>query len=146
MMISRWFGSSTGFTQARACSTFATMFRCSSIAPFATPVVPPVYCRNAMSSCDSGTRSSVRRRPSASTSDRWTALAIDQGFTIFFTRRTTKLTSTPFAPSSSPIDVTITCFTFVLPRTSASVCAKFSSTTITSAPESTSWCSSSRAV
>ena len=84
--------------------------------------------------------------PSASTSDRWTAPAIDQGFTIFLTRRTTKLTSTPFAPRSSPIDVTITCFTFVFFTTSASVCAKFSSTTITSAPESTSWCSSSRAV
>ena len=27
------------------------MFRCSSIAPLATPVVPPVYCRNARSSC-----------------------------------------------------------------------------------------------
>ena len=33
-----------------ACSTFATMLRCVSIAPLATPVVPPVYCRNAMSS------------------------------------------------------------------------------------------------
>ena len=29
---------------------FATMLRWVSIAPLATPVVPPVYCRNAMSS------------------------------------------------------------------------------------------------
>ena len=37
-------------SHADACSMFATMLRWVSIAPFATPVVPPVYCRNAMSS------------------------------------------------------------------------------------------------
>ena len=42
--------------------------------------------------------------------------------------------------------VTTTCFTFVFATTSWTVCAKFSTTTITSAPESFSWCSSSRAV
>ena len=46
---------------ALACSTFATMLRCVSIAPLATPVVPPVYCRNAMSSCVS--RRLERREP-----------------------------------------------------------------------------------
>ncbi len=42
--------------------------------------------------------------------------------------------------------VTITRRTLVRPSTSATVRAKFSTTTITSAPESVSWCSSSRAV
>ena len=39
-----------GRIQASACSTLATRLRCVSTAPFDTPVVPPVYCRNAMSS------------------------------------------------------------------------------------------------
>ena len=39
-----------GLTHARDCIRLAMMFRCRSIAPLATPVVPPVYCRNAMSS------------------------------------------------------------------------------------------------
>ncbi len=39
-----------GRIQASDCSTFATRLRCVSTAPFETPVVPPVYCRNAMSS------------------------------------------------------------------------------------------------
>ena len=46
------FGSfdSAGCSQRSFCSTFATMLRWSSVAPFDTPVVPPVYCRNATSS------------------------------------------------------------------------------------------------
>ena len=48
--------------------------------------------------------------------------------------------------SRIPIDVTTTCRNFVRAMTSCSVRAKFSTTTMTSAPESTSWCSSSRAV
>ena len=35
---------------AAACSTFVLMLPCDSIAPLATPVVPPVYCRKARSS------------------------------------------------------------------------------------------------
>ena len=35
--------------QASACCTFATIFPCVNIAPFATLVVPPVYCKKAMS-------------------------------------------------------------------------------------------------
>ena len=38
-----------GWYQASHCSTLATIFRCSSTAPLATPVVPPVYCSAAMS-------------------------------------------------------------------------------------------------
>ena len=41
---------------------------------------------------------------------------------------------------------TMTCFTAVLAITFWTVVAKFSSTTIASAPESLSWCSSSRGV
>ena len=63
----------------------------------------------------------------------------------FFTRRSTKSTMRPLNASSSPIDVTTIWRIFVRATTCCSVCAKFSTTTITSAPESTSWCSSSRA-
>ena len=146
MTTSRWFGSRNGFTHARACSRLATMLRCSSIAPLATPVVPPVYWRNAMSSWPSGTVSSLRRRPSASTSDSRSAPATSYAGIIFFTRRSTRSTISPLNPSSSPMVVTIGMRIFVLPITSCSVCAKFSTMTITSAPESFSWCSSSRAV
>ena len=41
---------------------------------------------------------------------------------------------------------TTTCFTFVLPITCSSVPAKFSRITMASAPESVSWCASSRGV
>ena len=41
------------------------MLRFSSIAPLDTPVVPPVYCRNAMSPGLISTRSSVMRAPAA---------------------------------------------------------------------------------
>ena len=40
----------TGLIQACACITLEAIFACVSIAPFDTPVVPPVYCRKAMSS------------------------------------------------------------------------------------------------
>ena len=39
-----------------------------SVAPFETPVVPPVYCRNAMSCCVTATGSSLRRAPASSVS------------------------------------------------------------------------------
>ena len=48
--------------------------------------------------------------------------------------RSTKSTSSPFKPRSSPMLVTTTCLTEVLPTTSCTVCAKFSTTTIISAP------------
>jgi acyl-CoA synthetase (AMP-forming)/AMP-acid ligase II len=49
-------------------------------------------------------------------------------------------------PSRSPADTTTTCRSAVRSSTPASAAAKFSSTTIASAPESRSWCSSSRGV
>ena len=41
---------------------FATMLRCVSIAPLATPVVPPVYCRKATSSGPTSTGVERQRR------------------------------------------------------------------------------------
>jgi hypothetical protein len=41
----------TGLFQASDCSTLAITLRCSSTAPLDTPVVPPVYCSTATSSC-----------------------------------------------------------------------------------------------
>jgi len=123
------------------------MLRFSSIAPFDTPVVPPVYCRNAMSSGLISTRASVMPAAARSTWLKRSALSNWYAGTIFFTLRTTKLTSAPLAaPSRSPIAATTTCFTGVLAITCSSVCAKFSRITIALAPESLSWCSSSRGV
>ncbi len=92
------------------------------------------------------TRSSARLRPSASASDRWIEPGSEYFGIIFFTRRSTRSTIRPLKPRSSPIDVTTVCRTFVLPTTSATTLAKFSTHTSTSAPESLSWCSSSRGV
>ena len=123
------------------------MFRCSSVAPFDTPVVPPVYCRNAMSSGPTSGLASVRRAPSATASLNRTAPGNEYAGTIFLIRRTAKLVMAPFGnPSRSPIDAITTCLTAVLAITCCSVVAKFSRTTIASAPESRSWCSSSRGV
>ena len=122
------------------------MLRWSSIAPFATPVVPPVYCRNAMSSRPTSTAFSSWRAPSAMTSLNRSAFGSSYAGTIFFTWRTTRLTIAPFNPSMSPSVATTTCFSLVRPTTCCSTEAKFSRMTITSAPESLSWCSSSRAV
>ena len=108
MITSRRFGSRNGCSHARACSMLATMLRCSSIAPFATPVVPPVYCRNAMSSC--AERHALERALAARRRARRTAGSSpgsDHAGTIFFTCRSTKSTMMPLKPSSSPIDVTI---------------------------------------
>ena len=59
----------------------------------------------------------------------------------------TKFTMEPRGqPSKSPMRVTSTLCRFVCGSTCCSTCAKFSTMTIALAPESTSWCSSSRAV
>ncbi|MNV58910.1 hypothetical protein D3C71_1513060 [compost metagenome] len=58
----------------------------------------------------------------------------------------TKFTTTPLAPSMSPRPVVITCLIGVSASTCWTVSPKLSTTTSTAAPESTSWCLSSRAV
>ncbi|MNV58911.1 hypothetical protein D3C71_1513070 [compost metagenome] len=52
--------------QAEACCMLATRLRLVSIAPLATPVVPPVYCRNATSSWSISTLGRVWPLPSFS--------------------------------------------------------------------------------
>ena len=75
------------------------------------------------------------------------ARSMRQAGTIFFTLLMTKLTSQRFGIGSrSPTWVVITCSTGVLASTSCSVWAKFSTMTMALAPESFSWCSSSRGV
>ncbi len=123
------------------------MLRWSSVAPFDTPVVPPVYCRKATSSAFTWTGLKVRAPPSFMTALNVTWPGSDQAGTIFFTRRTTRLTIVPFTvPSMSPIEATMMCLTLVFATQDCSVAAKFSRMTIASAPESFSWCSSSRGV
>ncbi len=100
-----------------------------------------------MSSGPTSGRLNGRRRPAAMTSLNLTAPGREYAGTIFFTLRTTRLTIGPFGkPSRSPMLATTMCSTAVLARTCSSVLAKFSSTMMALAPESTSWCSSSRGV
>ena len=100
-----------------------------------------------MSSPVTSTASSLSAAPLRSTALKATAPGSEYGGTIFFTRRITKLVIAPFGkPSWSPMPVTITRLTGVRASTCASVAAAFSKITITLAPESLSWCSSSRAV
>ena len=54
-----------GANHVSACKMAATMLRCVSTAPLDKPVVPPVYCKKAMSSSDCGTDLKVNWRPSA---------------------------------------------------------------------------------
>ena len=52
------------------CSVLATRLRCDSAAPFDSPVVPPVYCRNSRSSPVSATGVNGSSAPSASASEK----------------------------------------------------------------------------
>jgi len=137
--VARISGVITGEIHASFCSTLAITLRCNNIAPFDTPVVPPVYCRKTMSSwpCCTGVR--VRRAPSASILLKLMAPGKENAGTIFLILRTTKLTIVPFKPpSKSPMVATITCLTWVCGNTCSTVVAKFSSTMIASLPESIS--------
>ena len=136
-----------GCDHASLCSTLAMMLRWVRVAPFDTPVVPPVYCRKATSVAAALTGVKVIFSPMDSTSLKRTAFGSEKAGTIFLTLRTTKLTIMPFRPPSiSPMLATTMCLTPVLASTASSVTAKFSRTMIASLPESLSWCSSSRGV
>ncbi len=56
---------SAGLIHASACSRFATMLRWVSMAALATPVVPPVYCRKAMSSGPKLNRFDLESKPAS---------------------------------------------------------------------------------
>jgi len=119
----------------------------SSTAPLEMPVVPPVYCSTAMSSGRMSGFFNACPRPLATAALKRTAPGSEKAGTAFFTRRRTKSTIAPFGkPRSSPTLARITCLTGVSAMTFCSVCAKFSSMMIALAPESLSWCESSRAV
>ncbi len=136
-----------GEIHAPVCSMLARMLRWVSIAPFDTPVVPPVYCRNAMSSRATSTGCNGAFVPRASAARNLIAPSIRHAGTIFFTRLMTKLTIQRFLTGSrSPTWVVITCSTDVFASTCCRVLAKFSTMTMALAPESLSWCSSSRGV
>ena len=136
-----------GWAHASFCSRLPTMLRWVSVAPLDTPVVPPVYCRKATSDAFSSTGVSFMPAPCDSASLKRTALGSEKAGTIFFTLRTTKLTITPFSPPSiSPMLATTMCLTLVRGSTCSRVVAKFSRMRMASAPESFSWCSSSRGV
>ena len=130
-----------------ACSRLARMLRCVSIAPLDTPVVPPVYCRKAMSSCVRVTGLNCAAAPRASAERKVMAPSMRQSGTIFFTFLMTKLTIQRLGTGSrSPSCVVITCSTGVFLITCCRVLAKFSTMTMALAPESFNWCSSSRGV
>src|ERR1022692_1986556 len=124
---------------ARACSMFATSPPCVSIAPLDLPVVPPVYCRKAISACDGAASSRRARAPRPSAVRNSMAPPICHSGTIFFICLTAKFTnSRRCGVSRSPTCVDTTCSTAVFASTVSSTCAKFSRMTITSAPESLS--------
>ena len=123
------------------------MLRWVRIAALATPVVPPVYCRKAMSCGPRVTASSFNPRPEPSALLKVTTPGMFQAGICLRTWRSTKFTKAPRGnPNRSPMRVTRTLLRPVCGRTFCTTCAKFSTTTIALAPESLSWCSSSRAV
>jgi hypothetical protein len=141
-----------GLNQLSHWAMLATTLRWWSIAPLDTPVVPPVYCRKARSSGPGETRLSVIARPAPSAVGQRVSVwplrsGSDQAGISFLTWRTTVLISSRLSVgSASPSCVTSTWRTRVWAITGASVAAKFSRMTIASAPESASWCDSSRGV
>jgi hypothetical protein len=63
----------------------AATLRCVSVAPFAIPVVPPVYCRNATSSSRMDTGASGLAFPASTTRLKRIDAGSRYGFTAFFT-------------------------------------------------------------
>src|SRR5215204_5191626 len=90
------------FIQRSIWTTFAATLRWVSVAPLATPVVPPVYCRKATSSSPTLAGFAGDFRPSASTVLNGIAAGRLYGFTAFFTCRETRFTIAPFRPMRSP--------------------------------------------
>ena len=89
-----------------------------------------------MSSGPIGSGRQVRPAPSRSAVENCTALGILHFGTSLFTNLMAKLISLPLPhPNMSPNCVTITCLTFVCASSSCRTKAKFSRTTIASAPE-----------
>ena len=84
------------------------------MAPFETPVVPPVYCKKAMSSEKISCFLNLYPPPIDNAFLKETDEGKENLGTIFFIYLTTKLTKPPFTvPSISPISETITCLILV---------------------------------
>ena len=119
--------------------TLATTLRWRSVAPLATPVVPPVYCRNATSSGPISTGRSVISCPMESASLNGVAPGNDYCRHHLLHPAHDEIDDRAFQdPSRSPIDATTTCFTAVRATASCTACAKFSRTMMASAPQSLS--------
>ena len=130
-----------------AWNTFTIILPCDNIAPFATPVVPPVYCKKAKSLRSICGRTYWRYFPTLNTSRNVTAFGNLYFGTSFFTYFTTKFTNVRLPKDNwSPIRVKMTCFTEVLKTIFSNVEAKLDTTTMALAPLSCSWCSNSRGV
>ena len=90
--------------KALNCSTLATRLRCDSAAPFDSPVVPPVYCRNSRSSPLDATGVKGSFAPSASASAKRTLPA----------RRASTGGLGSCLPLPSPTPLVMTVFSWVL--------------------------------
>ena len=77
-------GSVSGLNQAVICSTLAVTLRWRSTAPFDMPVVPPVYCRNAISSPETVTVGFGKVGAELRAAEKLTACLISKGGTDFF--------------------------------------------------------------
>ena len=131
---------SAGPYQACTCITFEPRLRCSSTAPLAMPVVPPVYCSAAMSSAVTSTGENWWRSPSRSASLKRMLRSSWNGGTSFLLWRTTQLTMLPLSqPSVSPMLQTMIFSSWRCAGQFCTVAPKFSSTIITLAPLSWSW-------
>ena len=123
--------------QLPVCSTLARTFRCVSMAPLDTPVVPPVYCKSATSSLESSTGVKPLPCPIDNASRKLTAPGRFHSGTIFLTYFTAALTMVRFMKGNkSPTCVVMMCLTGVRDRTLSRVFAKFSMIMIALAPES----------
>src|SRR5471030_2540889 len=122
------------------CSMLATRLRWVSIAPLATPVVPPVYCSTATSLASGLTSLIGWPWPLANTSLNLIALGKWYAGTIFFTYLMTLLISRRLSGGNrSATSVTITCLTAVLGTTFSARCAMLARQTRALAPESLNW-------
>ena len=123
----------SGGMKALYCSTLATRLRCDSAAPFDSPVVPPVYCRNSRSPPFVATGAKGSAAPSANALARLVAPA----------RRASTGGLGNALPLPSPTPWVMTVFSPVLAMTSATVPDTALKTTMISTPASFSWCCNS---
>ncbi len=123
------------------------ILRWESCAPFAMPVVPPVYCRTAKSSGSIDGLDRVSRAPFFKADLKLTAFGMWKEGTNLLMYFTTTSTKSPFTvPSISPICVTIMCFAGRCGRIVWRWLAKLDKISTAVTPASLNWCSISRGV